>query len=500
MSAVDQDAVVAWLRSSAPWGEAPKVVETHAAVVFLVGERAFKLKKAVDLGYLDFSTVEKRRHALERELKLNRRTAHEMYRRVLPVTNDGGRLALDGKGTVVDHLLEMRRFADGALLSDLAENGKLDVVTIEKLAHHVAAFHAAAEPAAHANWPAAAARIANENLRDLESQAVFDHATLTAYAAARVRLNEAAREALQRQSASVRHCHGDLHLRNAFLDHGRPVLFDCIEFDDFYAWIPPLYDLAFLLMDLWARGLREHANRALNAWVMDQPPSRWKATLEDLAALPSYLAWRAEIRAKTEGRKPGGGESARRYLNLAMEFANPKPPTLVAVGGLSGTGKSTIARALGPDVGRAPGAVHLRTDEIRKRLAGVAVDARLPAAAYAAERSAQIYAAMEELALAALTAGQAVVADAVFAKEDERKAIQAVAAKAQARFVGLWLEAPTPTLEARLDRRTGDASDADKAVLHRQLGYDLGAITWTKLDAGQGANAVAEAARKHLTY
>src|SRR5262249_32888181 len=153
---MDQSDIVAWLQSGAPWGERPKVEETHAAYVFLIGERAFKLKKAVDLGYLDFSTPEKRHHVLERELKLNRRTAHERYRRVTPVTAGNGKLALDGRGTAVDFILEMERFPDGALLSACADAGKLDVSIVEKLAHQVAAFHAGAELVRGANWPNAA--------------------------------------------------------------------------------------------------------------------------------------------------------------------------------------------------------------------------------------------------------------------------------------------------------------------------------------------------------
>jgi uncharacterized protein len=496
---MDQSDIVAWLQSGAPWRETPKVEETHAAYVFLIGERAFKLKKAVNLGYLDFSTPEKRHHVLERELKLNRRTAHEMYRRVIPITADNGKLALDGRGAAVDFLLEMERFPDGALLSTCADAGKLDIALVEKLAHQVAAFHANAELVRGANWPSAAKRIADENLRDLQAQtAVFDRAALTKHEATRAVAHERAAETLARQSANVRRCHGDLHLRNVFVAHGRPVLFDCIEFDDFYATIPPLYDLAFLLMDLEARGLAEHANRALNAWIMDQPPSHWRETLDDLAALPAYLAWRAEVRAKTEGRKSGGAKSAQAYLDLATKLAEPKPPILVAVGGLSGTGKSTLARALAPEIGRAPGAVHLRTDEIRKRQAAVSIDTRLPQTAYTAERTAHVYATMIDLARGALKAGQAVITDAVFALEEERQAIEAVAAKLNIPFIGLWLEAPAKTLETRLDRRTGDASDADKTVLHRQLAYDPGSITWHRLDAGPGTHAVAEAARVAL--
>lgn len=493
---MDQSATVEWLRSGQPWGKAPKVEETHAAYVFLTGEHAFKLKKSVNLGYLDFSTPEKRRHVLERELKLNRRTAHEMYRRVLPITEREGKLALDGQGRAVDFLLEMKRFADGALLSNLADQGKLDVAMVEKLAHHVAAFHAAAEFVSGVDWPRAAARIADENLRDIKDQpSIVGAASLPSHVLNRESVHNAALAILKRQSAAVRHCHGDLHLRNAFVEHGRPILFDCIEFDDFYANIPPLYDLAFLIMDLCARDLAEHANRALNAWLIDQPPSRWHGLLEELAALPAYLTWRAEIRAKTEGRKPGAADTARRYFKLASDFAMPVAPVLIAVGGLSGTGKSTLARALAPAIGRAPGAIHLRTDEIRKRQAGVSFDARLAPAAYTADRSAHVYATMEDLAHAALQAGQSVIVDAVFARDHERDAVEAIAKAVRVPFHGFWLEAPAPTLEARLTGRVGDASDADVAVLHKQLAYDIGALKWIRLDAAPGVDAIAASAR-----
>jgi aminoglycoside phosphotransferase family enzyme/predicted kinase len=490
----DQARLIAWLRAGGPWGAPPEVVETHAALVFLIGERAFKLKKAVDLGYLDFSTLEKRHHALERELKLNRRTAHEMYRRVLPITNDNGAFAVDGRGAVIDYALEMTRFAKGALLSEMADQGKLDVALVERLAHHIAAFHADAQVMTGVDWPAAIARIAGENLRDLRAQTAFA-ATLKIHEPVRAKALAFGQAAFARQSNAVRRCHGDLHLANAFVDHGRPVLFDCIEFDEFYATIPPLYDLAFLLMDLSARGLAVHANRALNAWIMDQPHQHWHTLLEDLAALPAYLTLRGEIRAKTLGLKPGATEEAERYLTLATRLAALERPCLIAIGGLSGTGKSTLARVLSPTLGRAPGAIHLRTDEIRKRLAGISPDTRLHPSAYTAERGAAVYAAMEDMAKAALRAGQAVIADAVFARADERYAIEAIASDLRVPFTGVWLEAPVATLEARLERRTGDASDADAAVLHRQLTYDLGHIAWQKLDAAAGTTALADAAR-----
>lgn len=496
---MDQTRILEWLKGGGPWNRVPEVAETHAAYVFLVGERAFKLKKDVKLGYLDFSTPQKRKQALDRELKLNRRTAHDMYLRVLPVTDANGKLEIDGRGTTIDHVLEMKRFPAGALLSELADQGKLDLLLTEKLAHQIAKFHVEVETIFEANWPDAFKRIADENLRDLKNQAIVDPATLEHHAIARDRAFMAGAAAIARQSKEVRRCHGDLHLANAFVERGRPILFDCVEFDDFYAQIPPLYDLAFAIMDLIARGLLEHANRLLNVWLIDQPPQRWRTATEDLAALPAYLTIRAEVRAKAVGRTPGGKESAKKYLELASTLAESAKPSLIAIGGLSGTGKSVLGRALAPAQGRAPGAIHLRTDEIRKRQAAVSFDTRLPPSAYSAERSVQVYSAMEDMARAALKAGQAVVADAVFARPEERATIRAIAHEAHVPFIGLWLEAPSGTLEARLSRRTGDASDADAAVLKKQQTFDLGPIDWHRLDASGGAQATSDAARKLLT-
>lgn len=491
-------ALVDWLSRGEPWGERPTVVETHAALVFLTGSRAFKLKKAVDLGYLDFSTVEKRRVVLARELERNARTAPSLYLRLIPVRRTGDGFALGGEGEVVDWLLEMRRFADDALLGHRAERGLLDETTVEQLAVHVARFHDALVPVS-GDWPGALARIARENSADLGAQKdVLERALVAEVAALREQARAACAPVLARQSLDLCLCHGDLHLGNVFLDGARPTLFDCIEFDDFYATIPPLYDLAFLLMDLRGRGLPRLANRVLNTWWVQREVSSWRDIVESLAALPLYLLLRAEIRAKVEGRRPGGSAPARRHLELAREFLTPAPARLVAIGGLSGTGKSTLAKDLAWRVGRAAGAVHLRSDEVRKRLADVAVTERLPPAAYTASSSTRVYGTLLDLSAAALAAGQTVLVDAVFSREEERDAVAAVAREAGVPFEGLWLEAPTPLLEQRVALRAGDASDADVAVVREQESYDLGRIKWTRLDAGRESAAVVAEARGRL--
>jgi hypothetical protein len=468
--------------------------------VFLAGARAFKLKKALDLGYLDFSTVEKRRVVLGRELTLNRRTAPSFYLRLVPVVRAADGFQLGDEGEAVDWLLEMRRFADDALLSHMADRGVLDEAVVERLAVHVARFHDAAEVVA-GDWPAAVARIAREDSDDLQSQAgVIDRALAGEVAAVREKARAGCAGVLARQSADMRRCHGDMHLGNVFLDGAQPTLFDCIEFDDFYATIPPLYDLAFLLMDLRMRGLRRFANRVLNTWLIHRDTRAWRDVAKSLAVLPLYLMLRAEIRAKVEGRRPGGGTQAQRYLALARDFAAPAPPRLIAVGGLSGTGKSSLAKEIAWRTGVGAGGVHLRSDEIRKRLAGVDTTVRLPPTAYTQASLAQVYGTLLELAAAALKAGQSVIVDAVFAREGERAAVAQVARAAGATFDGLWLEAPAAILEQRVAGRVGDASDADITVLRRQLSYDLGPIDWMRVDAGQDAGTVAAQALTRLQF
>ncbi len=481
-----------WLRSGDPWEAVPpRAIETHAAIVFLVGELAYKMKKPVDLGYLDFSSLAKRHAALARELELNRRTAPATYLRLVSVVERHGQLALGGEGHIVEWLLEMQRFPDGSLLSEVADRGTLSESMVEQLAAHAASFHDAATVISGYDWPAAVARIARENASDLESQAhVFDALSLAASQKAREQAHKRCALALDRQSLDVRRCHGDMHLANAFLDHGTPTLFDCIEFDDFYATIPPLYDIAFLLMDLIARGLHRHANRALSEWAMHRAPDTWPSVMASLATLPLCLLLRAEIRAKTEARRPGGQARAQHYLTLARTLADRGVPKLIAIGGLSGTGKSSLAKAIAWRIGGGAGAIHLRTDVVRKRLAGVAMEQRLPESAYAQAASSRIYSELAALVPGALNAGASVVVDAVFARESERIAVEKIARESGVSFTGIWLEAPAAVLEQRVGQRLGDASDADVEVVRRQLSYDLGNIAWIRVDASRSAEDI----------
>jgi predicted kinase len=294
----------------------------------------------------------------------------------------------------------------------------------------------------------------------------------------------------------MRHCHGDLHLGNIVLLDGAPVLFDCLEFDRALATIDTFYDLAFLLMDLIHRDLGTHAQRLLNGYL--------DATRDDAgtALLPLFLSCRAVIRAKVTGFASQGDAkevaAARAYLDLARRFLAPEPPRLIAFGGLSGTGKSSLARALAPEIGAAPGAVLLRSDVIRKALFGVAPTERLGSEAYDQEVSVTVYNTLISRARTLLSGGCAVMTDAVYLDRGDRARIEQVAADAGVPFLGLWLRAPADVLLARVRARRNDASDATAAVLEAQLEVDPGPLGWHEIDASDDPAAVARAAHAVL--
>jgi hypothetical protein len=300
----------------------------------------------------------------------------------------------------------------------------------------------------------------------------------------------------------VRRCHGDLHLGNIVLIDEVPVPFDALEFSEALATIDVLYDLAFLLMDLDARGDRQAANAVLNAYAAFEPVG---GEIEGLACLPLFLACRAGVRAVVamarteqlaEEEQAELRAEIRRNAALAAAYLAPSPPLMIAIGGLSGTGKSTLAALLAAFIGPAPGALLVRSDVERKRLFGVPETQRLERQHYRIGTAQRVYSIVEDKARRGLAAGQAIIVDAVFAKQDERAAVEAIAREAGCAFVGLWLTAPAEMLIARVERRRGDASDADRRVVREQLGYDLGDIAWQQVDAsGTPEHSLAETRR-----
>ncbi len=496
-----QAAIAAFLASPEGLNPDAPPIETHAAVVFLSGDRACKMKKAVDLGFLDFATLEKRKAALEAELTLNCRWAPQLYERLMPVTRAGDGYALDGDGEPVEWLLVMRRFAEADVLSNVAARGELDTAMTESLADVARESHRVAEIDRTRGGAAAMARVAAIN-----ATALREAVSRILPASETERLIESTQAALarlgphldaRRTQGFVRRCHGDLHLGNIVRIEGRPVLFDCLEFSQDLATIDVLYDLAFLLMDLCERGLRPAANTVLNRYLLMEAEDERTGQVNALALLPLFLSMRAAVRAHVNAKMERAKE-ARDYLAAALAFLDPPGPRLLAVGGLSGTGKSTLARALAPVFGPAPGALLLRSDERRKRLFGRDPLERLPPEAYTREASATVYAGLMAEAGAALAAGHAVVLDAVFAHEDERAAAAKVAARAGVPFAGLWLDAASEVLRARVAARVRDASDADIAVLKRQLSFVERPSDWARIDAGGTPESARSTARKAL--
>lgn len=493
MNGTSQDKVFAFLSSPKAHDGAGPVerVDTHISAVFLVDGLAYKVKRAVRLPFLDFSALAARRAACEAEIEVNSRFAPWLYLRVAAVTREAdGHFAIDGEGEVVEWMVVMRRFPAEDQFDRLAARGALTPKLVRELATQVAEAHTRA-PERPDKGGAAAMRWTVEN--NAECFAV--HVPEVFAAEAVERLTTESRRALERvapllerrrREGRVRQCHGDLHLANICLFDGRPTLFDAIEFSEDIACIDVHYDLAFLLMDLEHRGLRTLANVAFNGYAEDS------ADYGALAALPLFLSCRAAIRAHiaaTTARHEPEAEAerlrteAREYLRQALDYLHPPPPRLVAVGGLSGSGKSRLGRELAPWLGGAPGAVVLRSDVLRKQIMGVPVLERLPPEAYGEDMTRRTYDRLYRLAAEALAAGHSVVADAVFARPGQREAVARVAKDAGAAFDGLWVEAPPEVMRQRVASRRRNASDATVEVLERQLSYDLGEVTWRRVDS-----------------
>jgi hypothetical protein len=459
-------------------GEPVEHVETHAAHVFLVRDRAFKMKKAVTLPYLDFAERETRRAVLEQELAINRLFAPDLY--------------LDVSEVRGEPVLVMRRFSARALLAWKLAHGGIDAALARKLAAMVAEAHALAP---RRDAPGAGIMMglgAQLSKAFIDSPDIFGPAETLEFHA----LYEAALRANKSllnergERGLVRRCHGDMHCGNIIVEEGEPKLFDAIEFSEKIATIDVLYDLAFLLVDLWTSGEWQAANIVLNQYLGLR---RAEEDLSGLALLPLFLSTRAGVRALVTAdlaHELAVGQSMKErgqaldWFRASIGYLKPVPPVLLCVGGLSGSGKSTLAASLAPLLGAAPGAIHVRSDVERKVLAGVAEGQRLGPDSYTREASHAVYTVAFERAEHALAAGHTVVLDAVFAREDERRSAAEIARRTRAHFAGLWLDAPPDILTSRVSARSGDASDADAEVVRTQLRYDLGRLEgWQRVDA-----------------
>ena len=496
----DQAAVIEFLgASSTHGGVAVERIDTHSAIVFLAGDRAWKLKRAVRFDYLDFSTVTRRKALCEAEVRLNQRTAPAIYCGVVAITRGhDGALALGGSGEPVDWVVEMKRFDQDAVLDRLAASGRLGLDVMGDLARAIARFHMAAAPRPDHGGKSGMEWVAEGNAAGFAEQGagILDSAACVR-ATTDTRLELDRRGALldeRREKGLVRQCHGDLHLRNIVLLDGQPTLFDAVEFNDEIACTDVLYDLAFVLMDLWRRQLPRHANTIWNGYLAETND------LEGIALMPLFLSCRAAVRAKTsataalvqsDARQVRELEQlAREYLAMAERLLHPPSARVIAIGGLSGSGKSVLAMALAPSIGAVPGAVVIRSDEIRKRLCGVEPLQRLGPDGYTPEVSARVYATVEERAHLVVRNGHSAIVDAVHARPADRQAIERIAAAAAVPFTGVWLDAPEEVLIARATQRRLDPSDADESVIRMQRAQDPGVIDWHRIDASSSQREI----------
>lgn len=475
----EHEALVQSLMDPARWpdgGGARRRIDTHISTVVLAGELAYKIKKPLDLGFLDFLSLDARERACHEELRLNSRLAPEIYQAVCAITGDVGRPRIDGKGEVIDWAVRMRRFDPDAILSNLVP--ALDSALITTLAERIAGFHASVavcDPAQPYGDLEAVTVPMTENLeliRRAVSRAAADLEPLVAWTAAQ---RSALASAVSRRKAEghIRECHGDLHLGNVALIDGEAVVFDAIEFNPGLRWIDTINDVAFMTMDLQERGRSDLAYGFLDRYL------QVSGDYEALSLLRFYEVYRALVRAKIAAIRHGQsdldeherarvGEELAAYLAFAHRLIRPPRGAILITRGLSGSGKSHVSAGL-PQ--RLP-AVRLRSDVERKRLLGVAATEDATAAgAYASEVTHQTYARLLALAEQVAASGYVAVVDATFLKAAQRGLFQDLAAGLGLPFAIIDCAAPVEVLRERIVARAGRAdnvSDADLAVLEGQ--------------------------------
>jgi aminoglycoside phosphotransferase family enzyme/predicted kinase len=481
----DQGSVLSFLARAEP---GMRRIDTHASFVFLGKDRVLKVKRAVRLPFLDYSTREKRKHACDEELRVNTPFAPQLYRRVVPITLGEAGLAIDGNGMPVEWAVEIARFDETLGLDRVAATTEVQPALAVALADTIRRAHDQSAPAQGRSWLDSIAGIIDRNtarFRTVDRLPGDKIGQLDALSHAALAVHAPLLEA-RADAGWVRRCHGDLHLGNIVLIDGKPVMFDAIEFDPVIATTDILYDLAFPLMDLIHFGQPAAASALFNRYL----DTADEAARYALALFPLFLSMRAAIRAhvlctKSEQRKddPTASNQAKRYFDLAVRLIDPEPPCMVAIGGLSGTGKSVLSREIAPLLGPPPGALIVRSDVVRKALFGVPETTRLPSSAYESAVTRAVYEVVRERARHTAEQGCSVVLDAAFLRSEERAAFAATA-PAAVRHIGLFLEANRATRLARIDARKNDASDATAAIAVAQEAMTEGDLDWPRINAG----------------
>ncbi len=479
--------------------EAVELIETHISWVFLAGEYAYKVKKPVDLGFLDFRTLQARRFYCEEELRLNRRTAPELYLGVVPIVAGGAGPRLGGAGEAIEYALKMRRFPQEALADSMAKRGELRSGQIDAIAAVVAAFHALIPAAPEESAFGAPEHVVAPALANFDQLGGFVEVPESAARIERLRAWTAAGSSRLRDVFAerklgrfVRECHGDLHLGNMVFFEERPLPFDCIEFNAELRWIDVMNEVAFLVMDLLEHRLEGHAWRFLNAYL------EITGDYAGVRVLRYYLVYRAMVRAKIaciRAHQPKVGETARGaadrqysdYLGLAESLSVPGSPALVVMHGLAGSGKTTVAQAMLERIG----AVRVRSDVERKRLHGLAPAARTHAGPYAGiyapEATRLTSDRLKQVVRDIVESERVVIVDAAFLWRTEREAFRALALELKLPFLIVSCRASKAVLRRRITQREAerkDASEAGVAVLENQI------ATEEPLGPGELAHAV----------
>ncbi|HEY9875550.1 MAG TPA: AAA family ATPase [Candidatus Obscuribacterales bacterium] len=459
-----------------PVKEPIELIQTHVSSVLLTGDFAYKLKKPVNFGFLDFSTLEKRQHFCAEELRLNQRGASELYIEILPIAQTGDQYQLGGAGEPVEYVLKMRQFPQETLFITMFEQGQLTEAHMEELGRIVAQYHAKSHTDEYIRTFGEISQIRtaiDENYQQTDkyigrpqTQSQYEetkHFTDTFFASRQDIFTS------RIQTDKIRECHGDLHLRNICRWQDKILLFDCIEFNEPFRFVDVMYDVAFTVMDLEARGRQDLGNAFLNTYV--EQTGDW----EGLQVLPLYLSRQAYVRAKVtsfllddpsvpQADKDAASATAADYYKLAWEYTRPKQGRLILMSGLSGSGKSTVARQLA----RKLGAIHLRSDAVRKHLAGVPLQERGGDDIYTPAMTEKTYGRLLELGIKLANQGFPVILDAKYDRQTLRQDAIALAESHEIPLQILHCNAPEEVLRDRLNKRTGDIADATSDLLASQ--------------------------------
>ncbi len=454
-----------------------QLIQTHSSYVLLTGDYAYKLKKPVNFGFLNYSTLQKRQHFCQEELRLNRVAAPEIYLEVLPVTRNGDKYQLGGAGEAVEYTLKMRQFPQETLFSEMFDRGGLEEQHVAQLGQVVAQYHA---KAATSNYISSFGEVSqiraafDENYQQTEKY-IGVAQTQQQFIETKNYTDKFFRDRTELFQSRVNHnfireCHGDLHLRNICLWQGKVMLFDCIEFNEAFRFVDVIYDVAFAMMDLEARNGKELGNIFLNTYIEQT------GDYEGLQVLSLYLSRQAYVRAKVtsfllddpnvpQTAKQQATSTAADYYRLAWEYTKPQTGKLILMSGLSGSGKSTTARYLA----RHLGAVHLRSDAVRKHLAGIALLQRGGDELYTPQMNHKTYSRLMELGIMLARLGFSVILDAKYDKQQLRGEVIEQADKYQIPWQIVNCTAPENVLRQRLVKRTGDVADATVDLLISQM-------------------------------